>query len=313
MDLSKLLLKNKLLEIIKKINTPTDKKNFLESCLVSSGYMEPRRDNYSSGGYSSDDNYGQDDNYEPGYISDNDYNEIDFNSRTFIYDSDKLTKIQQRGIDKKEMELINAMDIVNNALNKLHKIYQNLDIDQISLNAKKMYKLIIRYYLGPNKFNLKQNKGSLKKGYLAICLLYSLNININRETLVSLFENTRLNDLPSAEKNIKMIIPEYSIKVNTQELNLCGVKQDLIESNEKEKIYHIFNIIDTMKERLVFSDPPSEINIAAAIYFVAKKYKLKLNNNNITYDIVSKKCGNHSIESIRKVVNKISENLNLFG
>ena len=93
-------------------------------------------------------------------------------NRTFLDPSHPsyLHELQKRGITYEETDFNEVREIFSNALNKLR--VENLEF--IFHVASVMYLNIIMYYENGNTLELKQKKGSIKKGYIALCLYYAL-------------------------------------------------------------------------------------------------------------------------------------------
>jgi hypothetical protein len=136
------------------------------------------------------------------------YTPVSFN-RTFIGPGgDRLSELQRRGILAEESEINKISDQIDLALNVLSQSNINLDTTVIKKSAVNMYHLIMRYYLEGNVYGLKQNKGSLKRGYIALVLYHSLKnhgINNISESDITDILNSSIADLPEARRNIKRI------------------------------------------------------------------------------------------------------------
>ena len=131
----------------------------------------------------------------------------------------------------------------------------DIDNQKIKEFALKLYQRVLGYYRDGNTFNLKSNSQSIKRGYVALVLWYSLinfKINISREKLVSYFDRTILSDLFEPEKYMKLIFQD---ELPTPVFNLCG-----INNLPPELIGKIYKVIEQ------FDSSPKYT--AAAVYFV---------------------------------------------
>ena len=153
------------------------------------------------------------------------------------------------------------------------------------------YYIDILSYYKENPDNLKSIHGSLKKGYIALCVYYALlyiKINITKESLVEYFRYS-LSDLFEANKNMKRILKLPP----TKNIELCGMKNFLNENFETGVINQIQKIIGDLS----LSNPKY---IAAAVYYVtsvpiskggiySKKLKTK-NGDYLTLEFISTFC-----------------------
>jgi hypothetical protein len=101
------------------------------------------------------------------------------------------------------MRLKKVGEIIENSLNAL-KVYDNPNIFKTALN---MYYNIMEYYK-TNTLRLNVNKGNLKKGYILLCIYYSLMYYkqlISKEKLVRSIPDYNISYLPIANKNILRI------------------------------------------------------------------------------------------------------------
>ena len=134
-------------------------------------------------------------------------------NRTFIGPlSDVSTKAGNRlseiqtwvTADPKEMELKTISEIIESSLNVLG--YS--DHEQIRRTAINMYWNIMEYYTSGNPLKLGVNKGELKKGYIILCIFYSLIYNkksISTERVLRSIKESRSSYLPQAKENILRI------------------------------------------------------------------------------------------------------------
>lgn len=290
------IIKERLLNFLKNHGNERKQINFLKECLINSGYMKRWNEVESDkdGEYNDEDKFKEYERlrlapeqirYQEFYDYNLDLPEGDIVSYASGIEggasgSDKLQKIQQRGITHEEQLLGIVNELYENALSQI-----GIDNVTIKNEALNMYKQLLNYYQ-TNAFKLKINKGSLKKGYFGMILYYALinnNVIIKKNVLINLL-GIELKDLPEAEKNIKLIFKNQSKLFSTNNLNLCNMKEIL----PKDIVETIYDVTNLMKE--TFGDPMNQAQIAACIYYVCKRNKTKINNKLVSYDMVSKNC-----------------------
>ena len=306
------IIKERLLNFLKNHGNERKQINFLKDCLINSGYMKrwnevesDKDEEFNDDGFKEYERLRlapEQNRYQEFYDYNLDLPEGDIVSYASgiegTYGSDKLQKIQQRGITHEEQLLGIVNDLYENALSQI-----GIDNVTIKNQALNMYRQLLNYYQ-TNAFKLKINKGSLKKGYFGMILYYALinnSIIIKKNVLTTLL-GIELKDLPEAEKNIKLIFKDQSrlFSTNIYEINLCNMKEIL----PKDIVENIYDVISSMKE--TFGDPLNQAQVAACIYYVCKRNKTKINNKLVTYDMVSKNCdGNPTSKTIKENVDLI--------
>ena len=310
------ILKERLLKVLETKGNDRTQLLFLKECLINYNYLDPLSDSEPEP-EELDPIYDQFVPRSPGthnvLIQPDDY---DLNgggggrsSRTFIagIGSERLQKLQQRGIETEEMELGKLSELYDIVLNKL-KID---NIDKFKSEALNLYKRIMDYYK-TNVNDLHILKGSLKKGYIMLCLFYTLLNNliiVDRQKFVNLFDKFSLRDLPDADRNMKEVIFK-GMKLfdsNIYELNLCNMKK-FFNQNLIDKIVII---MDYMKN--IFGNPLTQPQIAACIYYAANKLKsgrVKIKESSfVTYDMLTSNCDG---KPTRKTIDHFVENIVAF-
>jgi hypothetical protein len=266
-------LKERLLNVLHlqgRKDNASKHRNFLIDCIQRSGYIQQRE-------------------FTPELQS-----FVEPRSQTFFTPdspfAERLAELQKRGMSYQDAELIKINETMDIALNEMYKEYTTLNTDTIKNIAMNYYIDILNYYKTDN--SLKSISGSLKRGYIALCVYYALlyvKTVISKESLVAYFRYS-LSDLSEANKNMKLIIKSLP---PTKQLELCGMKKFLNENFETVVINQIQKIINHYS----YTNPK---NIAAAIYFVtsvtiskggiySKKLKTK-NGDYITLEFISTFC-----------------------
>ena len=237
-------------------------------------------------------------------------------NRTFIGPgNDRLSEIQKRGIHSEESKFNKVSEQIDTTLNVLLQNNINLDIQSIKKTALNIYLNILRYYSENNPYNLKENKGSLKRGYIALALIYSIkyyNINISDKDIVYIL-GFNMSDLPNARKSIKNIfknIKDYEFIFLDNKKKLCMLP---LPPELQDLVNKIMNSIG------IYTD---EFMIASINYVCNKLYpsrvKILINQELtfVTYDILSKYCGGISSPVIKKntdfIINFINKNPDKF-
>jgi hypothetical protein len=202
--------------------------------------------------------------------------------------SKNLAELQKRGITYTESELGKINEIMDTALNEMFKDYHSINIDSIKNVAMNYYIGILEYYrTNPDYF--KKIYGTLKKGYIALCVYYSLDIQITKEQLAEYFKYS-VSDLFEANKNMKTI---FGNRLSKKTVELCGMKKVLTNNFNESVLESIQKVINDLPVK-------NPKNIAAAIYYtvsipIAKggvyPSKLKLKNGDyVTLEFISKFC-----------------------
>ena len=133
---------------------------------------------------------------------------------------------------------------IESLINEIKKsIYLSLGLN-IYLKITKCY-IYQETFLKKDRIVNGENKGSVRKGYIALSLYYALKnnlIDIPKDRLVTYFNDINLSDLPKADNNLKIIFNdirgyefmfENKIKVNLtreQQEEVNKVMNDLTEA-----------------------------------------------------------------------------------
>jgi len=302
--------------------TDSKHRKFLFSCLSDLGYISKTQSfpdttfeevpyNEQSADY----------NPENEYLTESTPTETYGFTRTFIspnetYQAERLSELQKRGISSQETEYQNIKEIVESTLEQINKIYPDISFENIRKTALDNYRLIMNYY-STNQYKLPAKSGALKRGYIGYCIYYALlqfRINITKEQLVQ-FVGINLSDLPKADEYIKIIIPGINV-YNVYETNLCGMNTVLRDNLGPDVISQINKVITDLKNKSIFSEPPTKTNIAAAIYYVCSipqdkggiyPSRLKIQSKPITYEFLQNYC-KITKDTVRKEVDKIIKN-----
>jgi hypothetical protein len=242
-------------------------------------------------------------------------------NRTFIgpYDDsatglgNRLSEIQKWvTVDPKETELKKIYEIFEASINAMGLG----DNESILRTAVNMYFNIMNYY-DSNLLKLPSLRGDLKKGYIILCVYYSLlanKLNISIEHLVRFIPDARLSYIPKANEYILKIFENasgYSF-LNTKEepvliSSLCG----LVKLLPKNTIRDINKV-----KRDVFDSVLTPIQIAACIYYITTKIATKRLSivipetgvvSKLTVDFLSSKCGSFSAGTLAKNVKIIED------
>ena len=233
----------------------------------------------------------------------------------------KLSELQKWiTIDPQEMELKKVGETINESLNAM-KYYEPDNIFRTAIN---MYWNIMEYYK-TNQLKLNLNKGNLKKGYILLCIYYSLVLykqNISKERLIRSIPDSRMSFLPEANENILRIfenVQGYEFLYVEQEapyiINLCN----LIDILPREVVREINRVKADMVKSGLFQKKMTSVQIAACIYYVCNilnKPRLKIilpatgEEVKITQLFLSSKCGGFSSPTLTKQVDIIT---NFYG
>jgi len=315
----------------KKFRNPEKQRKFLIDCIESNGYIvEKNLEEQTDETEDFDDLYQhfmpsqssqQESNSFPDFkqsIQEQSQTSVDpygFN-RTFInansVTADKLNVLQKRGITYEETQFNQVKEQMEQLINRSLK---NQDLfDKILQTALNIYLNIMIYYKD-NPFGFTENKGSLKNGYIFLCVYYSFiynGVSIKIEKLMESSEKTRLKDLPTAQKNIKMIfnnVNGYSfINKITVFTNYSILFKKTLNISNQELIAKIENVIEETKELIASSN----LKLYSVIYFVCNDYypfKVKVIFNEtetrITYDLLNKVIEPFSSSTVRKITDQL--------
>jgi len=313
----------------KKFRNPEKQRKFLIDCIQSNGYIiekefestqetqESFEDLYQHI-ISQNDQSDQHSNYFPDFklsIQEQSQTSVDpygFN-RTFIhadsYAGDKLNLLQQRGITYEETKFNQTKQEMEMVINRVLNIQPDINPNPILQTALNMYLNILIAYKD-NPFGFTEIKGSLKHGYIFLCLYYSFKFHypINTEILLSFSEKTRLKDIPLADKNIKMIfngVKGYSFIFLEPGIIKILNQFKTLNIDPKQFVSKIQNIIENFEKINL-------INLYAIVYFVCNDYypfKVKINFNGnetkVTYPILNEMIGHFSSATIRKITDRL--------
>ena len=159
-------------------------------------------------------------------------------------------------------------------------------------------------------------KGSLKKGYIFLCIYYSLIYNnnfIEKETLMDYAGSIRLKDLPVADKNIKLIfngMKNYSFMYSSFHGSI-NPKNFLSKTTNIDK-NQLLKTIEIVIEETKSIVPSTKIGIYSIIYFVCNNYynfrvKIIYNENEtfVTYKILNEMFESFASATIRKITDQL--------
>jgi len=181
--------------------------------------------------------------------------------------------------------------------------------------ALNIYLNIVIYYKD-NPFGFTENKGSLKKGYIFLCIYYSLIYNnnyIEKEKLMDYSGKIRLKDLPTADKNIKLIfngINGYSFLYYSfhGSINPNNFLNFTLNIKSKELLKTIENVIEETKGFI----PLTKLGIYSIIYFVCNNYynfRVRIIFNEIdtfvTYKILNEIFESFASATVRKITDQL--------
>jgi len=220
-------------------------------------------------------------------------------ARTFIGPTDedaedkfkRMRQLQQWStVTAEEQRMYKEIELIDVILSSIQ-----VDSESIRRMAINMMYNINEYYKS-NVFNMKINKGSLRKGYIVLSVYYSLMASGKHYSLSTLSTpiQASIADLPEARKNIKLIFsksPEYSLIINESGDNtLCGLAQTLPGE--------LIQLVNKIKIHTGLGTKPAEI--AAIVYYSSQLTKYK----ELNLKKISEKC-KVSIPSINNVRNAI--------
>ena len=315
--------------ITKKFRNVQKQRKFLIDCIQSSGYINvAEQSNKNSDEDEYEDLYEHiipsselvNSHYEQNNQSQQSFQEQQQSSvdpygfhRTFIHvnshSADKLAELQKRGITYEETQFIKVKE-------QMESILEKFDVpNKIIQTALNIFLNILIYYK-QNPYGFTDVKGSLKKGYILLCIYYSLiynNFFIEKEKLI---QDTliRLKDIPLADKNIKLIfqnVPGYSFLYNKfhgsiKEIfgSISNPKMFLstcINIKSKDLLKTIENVIEETNNFI----PPTKLGIYSVVYYVCNNYfpyRVK-----IIYSILNNVFEPFASATVRKLTDKISE------
>jgi hypothetical protein len=319
--------------INKKFRNPEKQRKFLIDCIESNGYIL-KNENLEQDNSDSDD---YEDLYQHMMPSGSGQNSSNYNqefqqsiveqaqssvdpygfNRTFIHvnshASDKLAELQKRGITYEETQFNKVKEQMEEIINNV--LPTSDFINKILQTALNIYLNIIIYYK-TNPFNFTEMKGSLKKGYIFLCLYYSLIYNNNfveKEKLMEHSGSIRLKDLPIADKNMKLIfngIKGYSFMYSSFHGSI-NPKQFLSKTtniNKSELLKSIENVIEETKHIV----PSTKLGIYSIIYFVCNDYynfRVKIMYNDtesfVTYKILNEMFEPFASATVRKITDQL--------
>lgn len=340
------ILKNIILKYVnKKFRNPVKQRNFLIDCIESSGYILDKNEQQLINEYNEYNN--EDDEYEdlyaqfmPGYTStsqssnqnqqqqqlqqslvEQTQSSVDpygFN-RTFIHVNsnyaDKLSELQKRGISYEETKFNQVKEEMEQLIEISLKKNIDAPTDKILQTALNIFMNIVIYY-NTNPYGFTHMKGSLKKGYIFLCVYYALiynNYYIELEKLMEDADRTRLKDLPLAQKNMKMIfegVQGYSFlnKYYHGSINPGNFLKNTVNINSRELINLIENVIEETKAFV----PSTKLGIYSIIYFVCNEYlsfKIKIIykgiETRVTYKVLDEVFGSYASATVRKITDQL--------
>jgi hypothetical protein len=244
-------------------------------------------------------------------------------NRTFIStnsrQADKLAELQKRGITYEETQFTKAKEQMEYLIEIAMKGNIDAPLDKILQSALNMYLNIMIYYTNtenPNPYNLNEIKGSLKKGYLFMCVYYSLIFNgyyMDREKLMEQSEKIRFRDLPLAERNMKRIfegIHGYDFLNNSFHgtYNPGNFLSKSTNIQSKELIQIIEKVIEETKSFV----PSTKLGIYSLLYFVCNEYlpyKVKIMfkglETRVTYKVLDSIFGTYASATVRKITDQL--------
>jgi len=249
-----------------------------------------------------------------GYIiqkgSDNDEPEISGITFTqiFIEPGTKLAEIATRGISYDETQYSKVREKLDCVLSKLTQEYNDIDVDNVLKTSMNIYLNIMLYYKD-NKLGFQMNKGSLKRGYIFLCLWYSLvyhRYQIERDSIVCM-SDIQYRDIPEAEKNIKRLFennPKYSF-IYSENGDCLGLFDILLKSCNGKKMVEL---VKEYQSRF----PKSKQYTYAIVYYLYNQHfdsRVKITRDNseqfVTYDFLNTFCGSFASQTIRKLITQI--------
>ena len=229
-------------------------------------------------------------------------------NRTFLDPSQpsNLHELQKRGIEAEEVEFNEIKGILLDNLQNIVHHKPDINVQKILDTALTMYLNIMDYYK-TNVLGLKQKKGSLKKGYISLCLYYGLiynGVRLKKDELVK-YTSAKAYDLPNADKAIKLIFenaPGYDF-IFTKTKGTFIQLENSIQNNVNKVLSHIHG--ETV---------PSQVDMAAALYYICSIPiskggvfdRIKVNGKSVTFEFLHEHT-NLAKETISKRVKIIQE------
>jgi hypothetical protein len=308
----------------KRFRNPEKRRNFLIDCIESNGYikqpetrdLEEEEDLYQYMIPNQNENENQNESGNG--------NEIDFKlslqeqeqssvdrygfNRTFIAlnsrDSDKLNILQKRGITYEETQFNKVKEQMENILQEFES-----ESDTILNTALNIYINLLLYYKD-NPYGFTEIKGSLKRGYIFLSLYYAFrynNVSISKQDLLKHSPQTRLGDLPLADKNMKMIFKQnFNFNVNlTFNLNLNLFPVNI---SKQKLLTKIENVIEQTSEII----PSTKLGLYAIVYYICNDYypfKVKIiykdRETAVTYSVLNELIEPFSSSTVRKLTDKL--------
>lgn len=235
-------------------------------------------------------------------------------NRTFISpgsNNNKLEELQKRGISYQETQFVKVKEKMEELLQRF-----NLEENTVLETALNMYFNILLYHEN-NVYNLHENRGSVKRGYILLCVYYALvynNRQVEKQQLVDLSETTRFKDLPLADQNIKTIFKNVKGYEFLQK-SFHGINYKKFFKKITNKDYHeVIQVFESILERTKNIIPLSQQGVYAIIYFVCNDYfptRLKIVENEtetfVTYKILNDFIEPVSPSTIRKIILQLRE------
>ena len=331
------ILKNIILKYVnKKFRNPDKQRKFLIDCIASSGYIKLNEEHIEYGdleesefeeyyahmipGGTSGNSSSANEQELLQSIAEQEQSSIDpygFN-RTFIVVNsnyaDKLSELQKRGITYEETKFNKVKETMELLIESSLKNNIDAPLDKILQTALNIFMNILIYY-NTNPYGFTYMKGSLKKGYIFLCVYYSLIYNnqyIDIEKLMEYSHGFRLKDIPVAQKNMKLIfqgVQGYSF-LNKQYYgtNFKNILNTSTNIKYKELIKLIENVIEETKDFV----PSTKLGIYSVIYFVCNDYlpyKVKIvyngSESRVTYKILDELFGSYASATVRKITDQL--------
>ena len=213
---------------------------------------------------------------------------IDYLDSEGISNSKKLAKLNTwTNSSSEEYSFQKTVEVIDSVIREMRPS----DNETLFKNAVNNYYNIKEYY-SLNEYRLKSNSGSVRRGYLVLCIFMafkSLGIPKKINEIIPYIPNARLSDIPEAYKGFVKI---FGIIQESTE-SFCGFPFTPESLNEINGYYKI------LLDNKVIRGNDSEK--AGLIY-----YYYKNNNQKITYAEILKYCQNTSSASIGKYSKVIS-------
>jgi hypothetical protein len=322
----------------KKFRNPERQKKFLIDCIESNGYIkegyhlnlneeESEEDIYqhfmpsgeltsgTSGTSGTQETVTNFPDFQTTFNSPTSVDPYGFN-RTFIHadnGGDKLAELQKRGITYEETQFNKVREQMETIISKLNVGKMDNFQERILQTALNIFLNIIIYYR-TNPFGFKENKGSLKQGYIFLSIYYALIYNNNfveRERLIE-FTDIRLRDIPDAERNIKIIfngVMGYDFIFNLMDFKkFLKFFSKTVNIDSREFISQIETVIEETRPFI----PSTRLGIYSIIYFVGNFYypfKVKIvyksTQSSITYALLNEIFEPFASSTVRKLTDQL--------